>query len=209
MKQADYSQAGEQDILLRIISDLGPDYYGVAVDLGARDGSQFSNIKYISELYKWTKVQFDIAPLHRTVVQADIRPDTVNELLDEYVPGEGIDLMSLDIDGNDYWVWGAIRWMPSVIVLEYNQSLAPDSMLVMPYNSLHSHDLTDYYGASFGAVVYLSEMKGYTLTAVTRVNAIFVRNDLAVNREWEFNKQPLHQRVWPKDPQNREWVKVC
>ena len=109
-----------------------------------------------------------------------ITPENINALLDEHdVPAEP-DLMSIDLDGNDYWVWRAIDRRPRVIVAEYNGNLAADVALTIACDPEHCWDGTDYYGASLLALVGLAREKGYTLVYCSQsgVNAFFVRDDL-------------------------------
>ncbi len=97
------------------------------------------------------------------------------------VPPE-FDVLSIDIDGNDFWVWRALmEFVPRVVVIEYNANLSPDAALVMPRDDGHRWDGTDYFGASLGAYRWLALEKGYRLvhTDSTGVNAFFVLSSLA------------------------------
>ena len=98
------------------------------------------------------------------------------------VSGE-IDLLSIDIDNNDYWVWKAItRINPRVVVIEYNATLRPPMSLVVPYEPERTWDgATNYFGASLEAFVRLGRSKGYRLVgcSISGVNAFFVRDDIA------------------------------
>jgi hypothetical protein len=92
-----------------------------------------------------------------------------------------IDLLSIDIDGNDYWVWRAIRSLnPRVVITEYNASYPPPIEFVVPYDPQRTWDGSNYFGASLASMAKLGEEKGYGLVGcnLTGVNAFFVRNDL-------------------------------
>ena len=92
------------------------------------------------------------------------------------------DVLSIDVDGNDYWIWKAIsRYRPRLVVIEYNGSLDPTARRVMPYRPGYRWDHTSGYGASLGALEDLAVEKGYRLvhTELAGVNAFFVREDLA------------------------------
>jgi hypothetical protein len=96
-----------------------------------------------------------------------------------------IDLLSIDIDGNDYHVCRAITAvMPRVIVAEYNASFPPPLEWVKPYEPAHVWDGSVYFGASLAAYVHMLVRKGFTLvgTDLCGVNAFFVRNDIV--GEW-------------------------
>lgn len=91
------------------------------------------------------------------------------------------DLMSIDIDGNDYWVWRALRdYRPRVVVMEYNARFDPDTYWIMRYNPDHVWRATSYHGASLQALTQLGTDLGYKLVGCnfTGVNCFFVREDL-------------------------------
>jgi len=95
------------------------------------------------------------------------------------------DLLSIDIDGNDYWVWRAITTRrPRVVVVEYNASLGRSARLIQPYQPDTAWDLTSVFGASLGALEDLGRQKGYALVGcgIRGVNAFFVREDLLADR---------------------------
>lgn len=92
-----------------------------------------------------------------------------------------IDLLVVDIDGNDYHVLDAISVVqPRVIVVEYNAKFHPPVRWVMPYNPIHSWDGSDRFGASLSAFDDLLRRRNYRLVGcnITGANAFFVRADL-------------------------------
>ncbi len=119
-----------------------------------------------------------------TAICSWITPETVNDLLQQHGCAGEVDLFSLDIDGNDYWVWKAMTvCSPRVVVLEYNSMFGPDRAVTIPYDptfSRRDHRFC-YFGASLAAMTRLSVRKGYRLVAVepTGVNAFFLRDDVA------------------------------
>ncbi|MBF0306126.1 MAG: hypothetical protein HQL41_10820 [Alphaproteobacteria bacterium] len=117
-----------------------------------------------------------------TLVHAYIGPDNIETLLEASgVPAEP-DLLSLDIDGNDYHVLEAIRnWRPRVLILEYNAQFGPESGYVMPFNPNHGGWPGNMaFGAALSPITELCESKGYALVGCNYngVNAFFVRQDL-------------------------------
>jgi len=110
-----------------------------------------------------------------------VTPDNIETLLqDAGVPKE-FDLLSMDIDGNDYWVWKAItRYTPRVVVAEYNATFGDRIEWVMKYNPNHAFDSTNYFGCSLKSYELLFAQKGYRLVGcgASGVNAFFVRDDL-------------------------------
>lgn len=115
-------------------------------------------------------------------INAFITKDNINDLiLSAEVKGE-IDLLSIDIDGNDYYVWEAINVVrPRVVVIEYNAKFPPNHEWKMAYNEKHVWDGSDCQGASLKALELLGRKLGYRLVGMNLngVNAFFVRNELA------------------------------
>ncbi|GHT83606.1 hypothetical protein FACS189467_9020 [Bacteroidia bacterium] len=100
------------------------------------------------------------------------------------VPSE-FDLLSIDIDRNDYYVWDAIKsYNPRVVVIEYNSIFRPGCEFVVPYDATAMWDGTSYCGASIESLYKLGLKKGYKLVACgfSGVNAFFVREDLIENK---------------------------
>ncbi len=96
------------------------------------------------------------------------------------VPTE-LDLLSIDIDGNDYWIWNAItKYRPRVVVIEVNPFWGPSIEWAMKYNPTHVWKRDTNYGTSIKAVELLGKKKGYTLVGANFIgnNAFFVRNEL-------------------------------
>lgn len=110
-----------------------------------------------------------------------ITVENINDIfLENNITGE-IDLLSIDIDGNDYHIMKAINVVkPRVIMVEYNAKFSPDYEWYMPYDAEHIWDETERYGASLKAYELLGRKLGYELvgTNLTGYNAFFVREDL-------------------------------
>ncbi len=110
-----------------------------------------------------------------------ITKDNIESLFTEQnVPAE-FDLLSIDIDGNDYHIWKAIeKFSPRVFVVEYNASYGPPAANLVEYKHDFVWDGTNRFGASLKAFELLSTEKGYSLVGcdLAGINAFFVRNDL-------------------------------
>ena len=116
---------------------------------------------------------------------AFVNRDNINNLLIENGISGDIGLFSIDIDGNDYWVWEAITCIsPRIIVCEYNHIFGPIANVTIPYDPnfirTKAHFSNLYFGASIGALDKLSKKKGYALVGSNSNshNAFFVRNDI-------------------------------
>ena len=115
-----------------------------------------------------------------------ITKDNINQLISRYTSCTDIGLLSIDMDGVDYWVWEAINVInPRIVVCEYNSLFGPEKKVTVPYKDgftrrkAHYSDL--YFGASLAAFVELGERKGYDFIGVasTGINAFFVRKDIS------------------------------
>ena len=110
-----------------------------------------------------------------------ITAENIQALFKEKTIPQEFDLLSIDIDGNDYWVWKAItEYKPRVVVIECNPFWGPSISWVMKYNPTHVWDRTTYYGTSLKALEILGKEKGYILVGVSLMgnDAFFVRKDL-------------------------------
>ncbi len=141
------------------------------------DGSQ-DNIKYIKNdpIYWRYNLKAECAFIDRGNINSLI--------LNSGISGD-IGLLSIDIDGNDYWVWEAIDCIsPRIVICEYNSLFGPVSQVTVPYDNnfqrTKAHLSNLYFGASISALNSLAERKGYSLIAVNSAgnNAFFLRNDL-------------------------------
>lgn len=119
-----------------------------------------------------------------TAVQSFITRDNINRLISEHGLRGEIGLLSVDIDGNDYWVWEAIDVVdPVIVVVEYNARFGADRAVTVPYDAgfvrAKAHPSMIYYGASLKAFHKLAARKGYALVGCNSAgnNAFFVRRD--------------------------------
>lgn len=124
--------------------------------------------------------------LHGVQVRnAFIDKESLNRLIsDSGITGE-IDVLSLDVDGNDYWFWEVIECIdPRIVVIEYNATFGPNSRVSVPYEAnfirYDMHSSGFYHGCSLSAIEHLGMAKGYRLVGVdeTGVNAFLVKESL-------------------------------
>jgi hypothetical protein len=192
-----FSQRGEDGVLQYIISKIEiPNK--IFIEFGVEDYTESNtrlllfnnwrgmvidgnalNIRFIKKDFIYWK--YDI-----TAYQSFITRENINTLINNYTQYEDIGVLSVDIDGNDYWVWEAITVIkPRVVVCEYNSALGSQHTVTVPYASNFvkstAHYSNLYYGASLAALCFLAEKKGYDFIGTTSagVNAFFVRKDLS------------------------------
>ena len=193
-----FSQWGEDGLISWLIDCL-PNIPNTFVEFGVEDYRE-SNTRLLLHMRNWRGLVLDgssanIQDIQRqeiywryelTAKCAFIDRDNINSLLaNAGVSGE-VGLLSVDIDGNDYWVWQAIDVIsPAIVVCEYNAVLGDQHELTVPYSAgfqrTRAHHSNLYFGASIKALIRLGEVKGYSFvgTTSTGCNAFFVRNDLA------------------------------
>jgi hypothetical protein len=172
-----YSQNGEYGIIREVLKRIGLTQ-GHAIEFGAADGFFCSNTADIANEFQFTRNLYDISPSGK-VAYKEITPENVNEI-------GPCDLLSIDIDGNDYEVWKAYKGKPAVVVIEINSSLDPGVEFFHPDR-----------GASFCTMNRLAEDKGYFLLCHTG-NCIYVLNKykkLFTDVSKEFNKSWLKVEV--------------
>jgi hypothetical protein len=121
-----------------------------------------------------------------TAVAAFITAENINQLLTENGFEGELGILSVDIDGNDYWVLDAIKCVrPAIIICEINGVFGDLRAVTVPYRPdfqrMEGHYSGQYFGCSLAAAQMLCKRKGYTFvgTNTTGVNAFFVREDLA------------------------------
>jgi len=201
-----YSQFGEESIFDYIFSKIGTDK--ILVDLGAGGlGSKMSNTQYLIDRgWKGLRVDGEQDP-NRDIKQEFITAENINDILNKYNTPKSIDLLSIDLDGNDYWILKAIlesNYSPRVIINEFNGCLAENQRQVMKYNPNHTWGENDYYGASFEAFRHLLRAFGYTLVhQVATTNMLFIREDIVPQADYGVSY--VRNQYHGHSP-NREWI---
>jgi hypothetical protein len=198
------SQTGEDGILLYLFSLLGTTNKR-CVELCAGDGVECNTANLIinhgwrgllldgdealiargREFYAKCRDTFILPP---TLASAWITAGNVNALIAQHGFTGEIDLLSLDMDGVDYWVWKALDCIrPRVVVLEFQGIWGPSTAVTVPYREDFRCDFTRhpyyYCGASLPAFAKLGREKGYRLVGIHRIgfNAFFVRDGVGEN----------------------------
>ncbi|MDT8375600.1 MAG: hypothetical protein RQ867_02550 [Mariprofundaceae bacterium] len=192
-----FSQFGEDGIIQYLIRHVAIENH-TFVEFGASNYLE-SNTRFLLINNNWSGLVIDGDPENVAMIKSDpiywrhnlkaecsfITRDNINGLLESNGISGDIGLLSIDIDGNDYWVWKAITAIsPRIVVLEYNSRFGSDRAATIPYDENfirhQAHHSLLYYGASLKALVNLSRQKGYSFVGCNSngVNAFFVRSDL-------------------------------
>lgn len=188
-----FSQNGEDGVLAEMFRRIGVTGGGF-VEFGVETGRE-GNCVFLADVLGWPGVFLEADPdcCHHLaskyrwsslvrVVHSTVTPENVEELFTMAAVPPEPDVVSIDVDGQDLWIWRALRaFRPRIVVIEYNATIDPDTMLVEPRGMEGGWQGTDFYGASLGALVSVGTDHGYTLvyTEMAGVNAFFVRDDLA------------------------------
>jgi hypothetical protein len=192
-----YSQYDEDGILQEIFQRIGVTSR-TFIEFGVGNGLENNTLKLLLEGWGglWIegsenygrqinrKFHDVIAESRLRFLRAFIDRDNINNLLGNYYNGE-IDLLSIDIDGNDIYILEALQAVrPRVIVIEYNGKFPPPMNVAQCYNPQHRWDASDYSGSSLDAITRVAARKGYLLVGcgIVGLNAFFIREDLVLDR---------------------------
>ena len=195
-----FSQFDEDGIIVFLLAaiGIGP---GKFVDIGGGDGVLASNCanlalnfgfhglfidKDLEQIRKGERYYRDnpdtrlYPPKFR---RAMVKTTNINQVIRDEGFEDEIDVLSIDIDGNDYWIWEAIECIrPRIVVVESHVEFGMNS-IVVPYDENYAWERgvhPQYLGASPVAMTRLAEKLGYRLVGANRFgfNAFYVRNDL-------------------------------
>jgi hypothetical protein len=190
-----FSQNGEDGILQWLVARVPIDQ-PFFVEFGVADYRE-SNTRFLLQHDNWRGLILDAGSAHlRTVASRDlawkyalearsafITVENVNDVLRD-VPDD-LGLLSIDIDGNDYWVLAATRLRPRIVVVEYNSVLGRSRPVAVPYDPRFdraaAHPTGIYSGASIAAFSHWASSSGYRLVGSNAAgnNAFLVREDVA------------------------------
>ena len=192
-----YSQFGEDGIIQYLISRVPIDDE-VFIEFGVADYRE-SNTRFLLCNDNWRGLILDGGTAHIEFVRSNalgwrhtvdarsvfVTRNNINETIADAGISGDIGLLSIDIDGNDYWVLDAIDVVtPRILIIEYNSTFGPDAAVTVPYDPAfdrtRAHHSNLYWGASLGAMCLVAERKGLALVGSNSAgnNAFFVRRDL-------------------------------
>jgi hypothetical protein len=191
-----FSQFGEDGILQYLIRTIGahPDTF---VEIGTGDYRE-SNTRFLVQNNNWRGLVIDGGEAHLKFVlgtgmawRHDVEPvsafvtrENINDLIRDNGFTGPVGVLSIDVDGNDYWLWEAVETVdPAIVVMEYNALFGPEATISVPYDpafvNSEAHYSQLYFGASLGAFVHLANERGYRFVGCSSngANSFFVRDD--------------------------------
>lgn len=222
-----FSQFGEDGIINEIFNRIGTTNQ-FFVEFGVENGTETNTTRLLLNGWSGLWIEGDknhvdaiqksfegyIAPNNLCVLHSFITAENIEQLFEiGNVPKE-IDLLSIDIDRNDYHIWKSIvNYKPRVVVIEYNAIYRPGDYFVVPYDANATWDGSSHFGASLQAYCNLGIEKGYKLVGCTYsgVNAFFIREDLVSNLfespySAENHYEPPRYYLYKKDGHYRKIV---
>lgn len=192
-----FSQWGEDGIIQFLIRNV-PIERNVFIEFGVENYTE-SNTRFLVINNYWSGLVLDgslenINYIKKDVIywgynikaeHAFITKENINDLITRNGIKGDIGILSIDIDGNDYWVWEAINCVtPRIVICEYNSLFGKKAKVTTPYKADFTRDVAHfskiYYGSSIAALNELAVIKGYSLVGSNMAgnNIFFVRNDL-------------------------------
>jgi hypothetical protein len=191
-----FSQSGDDGIIQYLIHKVDISHKAF-IEFGVENYVE-SNTRFLLKNDNWTGLVIDggqknidhiktddIYCQHKLeVVHSFITTENINELITRGGLSGEIGLLSIDIDGNDYWIWKAIQVVqPVIVVVEYNSVMGKERAITVPYKAdfvrERAHYSYLYFGASLKAFCTLAEEKGYYFVGSNSFgnNAYFVKKE--------------------------------
>lgn len=208
--QGGQSQNGEDGLLKFIFDKIGTTnkYY---VEFGAGDGTWFSNAYYFRVMENWNGLllegnEKEVKKGKRYNKELNLHCEiitntNINSLFQKYNVPKHFDLLSIDIDSFDYWVWkGLTEYNPNVVIIETNPGLPNNIPLILSLNGSSSIEQWKF-GANLLAMYDLAKEKGYEFVTTIRWNAVFVKKNLfhKLNIEPISREQCINQYFKPNN----------
>lgn len=190
-----FSQFGDDGIIQYLVSKLDIPHK-TFVEFGVENYTE-ANTRFLLVNNNWKGLVIDGSQKNINFIKNDmlsnlfqlyakcsfITKDNINDLIAEMNFESDLGLLSVDIDGNDYWVWKAIEVVkPIIVISEYNADFGTEYAWTIPYQDdfvIATKYPVSYWGASLLSLCDLADEKGYSFVGCNSQgnNAYFIRND--------------------------------
>jgi FkbM family methyltransferase len=182
-----FSQNGEDGIIQSIFKAIGTtDKY--FVEFGTQDGSE-CNTRYLREKNGWHGLMMDGGFKNSFIgLQKEfITLGNILHLFKKYKVPDTFDLLSIDIDGNDFYIWNKIctKYKPRVIIVEYNSSYGLEDKTIV-YKEKFYFKRNLYFGASITTFFKLARKYEYSLIGTDSINAYFIKDSVLKDCKYKF-----------------------
>jgi len=220
-----FSQSGEDGVIQWLIHNI-PIQSKRFIEFGVQNYTE-SNTRFLLMHDNWSGLIMDGSQENMDYVKQDnicwmhdlkpvpafITAENINTLIrDNGFDGE-VGILSIDIDGNDYWVWKAISCVQAdIVICEYNSRFGSERAVTIPYDSnfyrTDAHSSNLYFDASIRALTLLGQQKGYALVYGNEIgsNLFFIRRELLNDVVYEKTVEECYVRAkyrQARDPQGK------
>lgn len=220
-----FSQSGEDGVIQWLIHNI-PIQSKRFIEFGVQNYTE-SNTRFLLMHDNWSGLIMDGSQENMDYVKQDnicwmhdlkpvpafITAENINTLIrDNGFDGE-VGILSIDIDGNDYWVWKAISCVQAdIVICEYNSRFGSERAVTIPYDPnfyrTEAHSSNLYFGASIHALTLLGQQKGYALVYGNEIgsNLFFIRRELLNDVVYEKTVEECYVRAkyrQARDPQGK------
>ena len=195
-----FSQWGEDGIIAWLV-EHAPYTVGRFIEFGVENFRE-ANCRFLMHQKNWKGLVFDGSQpniewlkeqpfywMHDlSAVNAFITADNINKLIVDNGFAGPVGILSIDVDGNDYWIWEAIECVdPTIIICEVNPIFGDVAPVSIPYDPsftrFNAHYSGLYFGASIAALKHLAAQRGYSFIGTNShgINAFFVKTEYATS----------------------------
>lgn len=199
-----HSQQGEDGIIEHIFNTIGTTdkiavEIGVSAFYGGARGAECNTLNLANQGWKtywFDMIDVDVTPKNCTFVKGVLTPDNVVDAFENAGIPKEFDLLSIDIDSNDYYIREQLEmYKPRVCIQEYNGAYDASTEYIMPRDDSYVENRGTSFGASLKSIVLQADRQGYDLVYCDSrgVNAFFVRSDI---------------NPFPKQTSESAWVKL-
>jgi hypothetical protein len=191
-----YSQFGDDGIIQFLTKNIECKYK-TFIEFGVESYAE-SNTRFLLQKDNWSGFIMDGSPSNISIIKKKklywkydleavakfITRENIVSLIDNKISEwKGVDLLHIDLDGNDYWIWEKIKIKPTIVILEYNSLFGFERSITVPYDPNFERTMADssdlYWGSSLKALYDLSMKKGYSFIGCNSAgnNAYFILKD--------------------------------
>lgn len=210
------SQFGEDGVIAKIAECLGITKgtffefgIGPAWTRPLEEGMEGNFVRLRQQGWEGVFLDGTAYPPEHGVRQDFVTPLNINAVYRKHGLPDDLDFISIDVDGQEFWIWMALQARPKVVVVEYNGGKGSDLSASIQFDVTHAWDGTTYHGATLRAFEKLAKDKEYTLVWANGVNAAFIRDDLVSNKG-DFTLERIFKSYPPHAPDTKEraWVDI-
>jgi hypothetical protein len=221
-----FSQNGEDGVTMKLVELIyrGNNYNKGYLEFGVENGME-CNTRILREKYGWRGLQMDGSNENNSINlrKEFITKENVVELFKKYNVPQKINVLSVDIDFNDFYCLKEIlaNYQCDIIICEYNATHLPTEDKIVVYDKNGRWDGSNYFGVSLLSLDKLGKKYNYSLIYCNKngVNCFLVHNDIIKNNNLQFKNLGDIEKIYkpagyssgpngghPQDPYNRQYI---